>query len=176
MNLYVTRHGQTQYNIENRVCGISDVELTDTGRKQAAAVAKKLKGKQIDVIIVSPLKRAQETAAIINQVVGTQVIVDPRLQEINFGKYEGVKNKNRGFKKTKKNHGFHYPGGESYFQVIHRVYQLLDEIKQTYPHQNVLLVCHGGIVRTIYTYFHDISNHDLYHYLPENCCLDYYQL
>lgn len=176
MELIVTRHGQTQYNIDDRVCGITDIELTEKGKNQAREVAKKLRNQKIDMILVSPLIRAQETAAIINQVTNCPVKIEQRLREINFGKYEGVKRKHRAFQKTKKNHGYHYPHGESYFQVVQRVYNLLDELPHVYPHQTILLVCHGGIVRTINSYFEEMSNKEIYYYSPDNCCLNYYHI
>ena len=66
MKLYVTRHGETTWNVEWRVSGVTDVELTDRGREQANGLARVLKNEKIDLIIVSPLKRARHTAEIIS--------------------------------------------------------------------------------------------------------------
>ena len=65
MKFYVTRHGQTAWNRENIVCGISDIELDETGIEQARETARKLKDVPLDRVIVSPLIRAQQTARII---------------------------------------------------------------------------------------------------------------
>ena len=66
MLLYITRHGETTWNVENRVCGRPDVELTKRGRAQAMELAEELKGKGITKMLVSPLKRARETARLAN--------------------------------------------------------------------------------------------------------------
>ncbi len=63
MKIYATRHGQTDWNKADKICGITDVELTDKGREQAKELAEKCAAKgDIDIIICSPLKRARDTA------------------------------------------------------------------------------------------------------------------
>ena len=123
MNLYVTRHGQTIWNAENKVCGITDVNLTDIGLKQANLLAKHILNENIilDLIISSPLNRALKTANIIAKVNSAKVISDIRLTEQNYGIYEGVDRKNAGFQNSKKNFAYKYPGGESMMLVAHRV-------------------------------------------------------
>ena len=64
--LYVARHGQTTWNAQNKVCGISDVDLTEKGIEQAKELAKKIKEIDIHIIITSPLKRTMQTAEIIS--------------------------------------------------------------------------------------------------------------
>ena len=61
MKLYIVRHGQTGYNIDNKVCGISDVELTSLGKQQAKMASEQLKDISLDMIFASPLQRAHET-------------------------------------------------------------------------------------------------------------------
>lgn len=175
MKLYVTRHGETPYNVENRICGISDISLNEHGKKQAQIIGEKLSQYHIDYIIASPLKRAQETANIISHQIKVPVITDERLHEINFGIFEGMPGKNEDFRYVKKNHAIAYPQGEKLFQVVQRVYNFLDEIHETYAKQNVLIVCHGGIVRIIHSYYHDMSNEELFSWLPENCCFQEYE-
>ena len=65
MKLYIVRHGQTDYNIDNKVCGISNVELTDLGKQQAIKAREQLEDQKIDYIFASPLQRAYDTAKII---------------------------------------------------------------------------------------------------------------
>ncbi len=174
MRLYVVRHGQTSYNIDNKVCGISDVELTSLGKQQAKKAQEDLQFFKIDYIFSSPLQRAYETAKIINKDRQLEIQIDPRIQEINFGKFEGVIN-NDEFQYYKQNHGLHYPGGESLFQVVFRVYSFLEELENKYPDKNILVVCHGGIVRVIHSYFHNMTNEELMTWLPENCCIQCYE-
>lgn len=174
MKLYVVRHGQTDYNIDNKVCGISDVELTTLGKQQAKKASGLLKDEKLDYIFASPLQRALSTAKIINENHHLEIQVDSRIQEINFGKFEGVVN-NEEFQYYKQNHGLHYPQGESLFQVVFRVYSFLKELEEKYPDKNILIVCHGGIVRVIHSYFHNMTNEDLMTWLPENCCIQHYE-
>lgn len=174
MRLYVVRHGQTGYNIDNKVCGISNVELTPLGKQQAKKAQEDLQFFKIDYIFSSPLQRAFETAQIINKERQLEIQVDSRIQEINFGKFEGIVN-NEEFQYYKQNHGLHYPGGESLFQVVHRVYSFLEELENKYPDKNILVVCHGGIVRVIHSYFYGMTNEELMTWLPENCCIQCYE-
>ena len=132
MKLYVVRHGQTNYNIANKVCGKSDVELTDLGKQQAKKASEQLQDVSLDLIFASPLKRAYTTAKIINENHQLPIHQDQRIQEINFGKFEGVVN-NEEFQYYKQNHALHYPKGESLFQVVHRVYSFLEELEKNYP-------------------------------------------
>ena len=90
MKLYIVRHGQTDYNIDNKVCGISDVELTSLGKQQAKMASEQLKDISLDMIFASPLQRAHETAKIINENHQLEIKIDSRIQEINFGKFEGI--------------------------------------------------------------------------------------
>ena len=136
MKLYVVRHGQTNYNIANKVCGKSDVELTDLGKQQAKKASEQLQDVSLDFIFASPLKRAYTTAKIINENHQLPIHQDQRIQEINFGKFEGVVN-NEEFQYYKQNHALHYPKGESLFQVVHRVYSFLEELEKNYP-DNIL--------------------------------------
>lgn len=176
MKLYVTRHGQTQWNFENKVCGISDIELTAKRIAQANEIALKLANYKIDLIISSPLKRAQKTAEIISNLISINFIVDNRLFEQNYGIYEGVQRDNVNFLEAKKNFVCKYPDGESVVQVAHRVFSLVDEIKEKYPSQNILFVSHGGVCRVIDTYFNDLTNEEFYKFTLGNCELKEYVL
>ena len=167
MKLYIVRHGQTGYNIDNKVCGISDVELTSLGKQQAIKAREQLEDQKIDYIFASPLQRAYETAKIINENHQLEIKIDSRIQEINFGKFEGIVN-NEEFQYYKQNYGLHYPGGESLFSF-------LEELENKYSDKNILVVCHGGIVRVIHSYFHDMTNEELMTWLPENCCIQSYE-
>lgn len=175
MKLYVTRHGETSYNVKNLICGITDIELNDHGRNQAKQIAEKIVEENIDIIISSPLKRAKETASIIAERINKEIQIDDRLHEIDFGIFEGKPGKTLEFKEVKKNHAMSYPQGEKLFAVVQRVYNFLDEINERYKNQTVLVVCHGGIVRIIHSYYYDMTNEDLFTWLPENCCIQTYE-
>lgn len=174
--IYVSRHGQTEWNVQNKVCGRTDVELTKVGREQAEKLAKIVAGKNIDFIISSPLKRAIETSKIVANSCNVPVEIDERLIEQDYGIYEGVDRKNEDFLNNKRNFAFKYPKGESMMQVAYRVYGLLEEIIENKADENVLLVCHGGVCRIINTYFKDMTNQEFFEFSPENASVLEYKL
>lgn len=176
MKLYVARHGQTEFNADNRVCGITDLPLTQVGIEQAKELAGQVKDKGIGVIIASPLIRAQQTALEVSKAVGVPIVTDSRITEQNYGIYEGADRKDSGFLANKRQFAYRYPGGESMMQVAYRVYSLIDEVKLKYPGKNVLFVCHGGVCRVIKTYFEDMTNEEYFNYSPDNAFLAEYEL
>ena len=91
-HLYFIRHGQTVWNVANKICGATDIELTELGRQQAAETGKLIKerGIEADEIIYSPLIRAKDTALIISDICGIPAREEIRLKEQNFGKYEST--------------------------------------------------------------------------------------
>ena len=97
MKLYVTRHGQTQYNIEVRICGRANVRLTEKGISQAHELAQSMQDTDVDLIISSPLVRAKETADIVGAAIGVPVEVDDRLAERDYGVIDGTYEGTPGF-------------------------------------------------------------------------------
>lgn len=81
MKIYVARHGKTLWNEQNRICGRTDIELSETGIAQAKALAAEVKKYNIDYIISSPLKRALQTSAIVSEGTGIPIVTDNRLIE-----------------------------------------------------------------------------------------------
>lgn len=173
--LYMARHGQTVWNVNNRVCGITDVELTEKGKEQAKALAYEVGGKDINLIITSPLKRAVETSQIVSAICNIPFKIDERLIEQNYGIYEGIDRKNEDFLINKRCFAFKYPNGESIMQVAYRIYGLMDEIKCEYRDKNVLVISHGGVCRVINTYFRDMTNDEFFDYSLENAKLEEYE-
>jgi len=176
MKLYAVRHGETAWNAENRICGITDLPLTERGFSQAEQLADTLCSVQIDRIIASPLIRAQQTAQIISCRHRIPVETDARLREQNYGIYEGMDRKTPAFLENKRHFAVRYPGGESMMDVSARVYALLSELKADHTCESVLLVCHGGVLRVLRTYFLDMSNEEYFRYSPDNCAAEEYEL
>ena len=176
MKLYVARHGQTQWNAENKVCGRTDQPLTAVGIAQAEALADKAAGLGIDLILTSPLQRAHTMAQILADRCGAQLQVDQRLIEQDYGIFEGVDRQDPGFLANKRQFAVRYPGGESMMDLAGRIYPLLQEIKENYPEKCVLLACHGGVCRVIRTFFVPMTNDEYFAYSPENCSLECYEL
>lgn len=88
--LFVVRHGETEWHAENRYAGAeSDVDLTDRGRDQARTLARWAAGARLDRLVVSPVRRARETASVVEEATGLAAAVDPDLREVDFGIAEG---------------------------------------------------------------------------------------
>ena len=176
MKLFVVRHGETDLNVSELACGVSEAKLTEKGRMQAQALANRLqedKAKNnITTIYVSPLKRARDTAAYIEQALQLTAIPDARLQEIDFGDFEGKPWNNPDFLYIHKNPFLTFPAGESFAQVAHRAYSIIEEIKHKHTgNGNILFVCHGVLTAAIYTYFQPFSADELLRLDIKNCQL-----
>ena len=176
MKLYVARHGQTQWNAENKVCGRTDQPLTALGIAQAEALAEKAADLHIDLILASPLQRSFRMAQIIADRCGAELQVEERLIEQNYGIFEGVDRQNPDFLANKRQFAVRYPCGESMMDLAGRIYPMLREIREGYPDKTVLLACHGGICRVIRTFFVPMTNEEYFSYSPENCSLECYEL
>ena len=92
MEILLTRHGQTEWNRMKKVQGRADIELNEEGRKQAEKTRELLQAEKIDLIVCSPLKRAIQTAEIINENRNTTIVIDERITERDFGEFEGMPN------------------------------------------------------------------------------------
>ncbi len=162
---YFVRHGQTLWNVENKICGVTDSPLTPQGHKQAENTGRILKEKvdrgeiHIDEILTSPLSRAYDTAMEISKILNVPVKIEQRLIEQNFGKWEGTARNGEAFKKAKENFTDTFDGGESMMKAGQRVYNLLDDLKKE-PDKTYLLVAHNGIARIVESYFQDMSNQE----------------
>ena len=170
-HFYFVRHGQTVWNVENKICGATDIELTDLGHQQAIETGKKLleEGIKADEILYSPLIRAADTAKHISEVTGIPARVEPRLKEQNFGKWESTPRNGADFKKAKADFACRYEGGESTLQMAQRIYNLLDDIKAESDEKTYILVAHNGISRVIQSYFTDMTNEEYAAFGVKNC-------
>lgn len=177
VELTLVRHGQTDWNAENRSQGQSDIPLNDTGKQQAREQAAKLKGQQFDVVISSDLSRASETAQIIADELGLEVHeLWPELQERDTGDWNG-KVLEDVFAEHPCSHPevqsstFHHetpPNGESLSDFYNRCRSCLIKICEQYAGKKVLLVSHSGTMRMLRTY---IENHNYVgaaNFLPQN--------
>lgn len=167
--IYFTRHGQTVWNVENKICGATDSPLTQQGRCQATELGQKilLEKLPIDHILCSPLSRAADTARCIADVTGLPLTVEPRLMEQNFGRFEGTPRDGAEFSTAKANFVESFEGGESMLRVAARIYTLLDELRNR-P-ETCLLVAHNGIARVVNSYFYDMTNAEYAAFGIRNC-------
>ena len=153
--LGLLRHGQTDWNIDLRLQGSTDIPLNDTGRAQALQAASVLNREDWDVIIASPLSRAKDTADIVAQELGMNVVIVPELIERSFGVAEGLDHAS--WRKMYESHAV-IEGLESLEDLRARTILLLDLIANEYAGQRVLAVSHGAFIRKVLTI---ISNGEL---------------
>ena len=165
------RHAQTIWNVENKICGATDIALTEQGHEQAIETGKKIlaEGIQADEILYSPLQRAADTAKHISEITGIPARVEPRLKEQNFGKWESTPRNGVDFKLAKQSFVCSYEGGESMLRLAQRIYNLLDDIKAESDKKTYILVAHNGIARVIQSYFTDMTNEEFAGYRVKNC-------
>ena len=169
-NIYFARHGETVWNVENKICGMTDSPLTEKGRAQARELGEKLRpsGLRLDEILYSPLSRAADTAMAIAEATGLPARCEPRLREQCFGRYEGTPRDGAEFKVSKTHFADRYSGGESMLQLAQRIYALLDELRAD-EGKTYLLVAHNGIARVVRSYFYDMTNEEYAAFGIRNC-------
>lgn len=169
--MYFVRHGQTVWNVENKICGVTDIALTELGHQQAIETGRKIleQGIQADEILYSPLVRAAETARHISEITGIPARMEERLKEQNFGKYESTARNGAEFQEAKREFVCRYHGGESMLHLAQRVYNLLDEIKEESQYKTYILVAHNGIARVVESYFREMTNHEYAAFGVKNC-------
>ncbi|MBQ3290861.1 MAG: histidine phosphatase family protein [Mogibacterium sp.] len=163
--IYVVRHGETEWNADNKVVGRTDVPLNAKGIEQAKETARLLKGSNIDVFLCSPMLRTRQTADVISSELGIPYKIDDRLIETDFGSFECADRDDEEYQKAKREYFVRFPGGESYFDLAARVFPLLKELGEV----NALLVTHGGICRIIRSYFEDLGNEQFVQFSQGNC-------
>lgn len=147
--LLLTRHGVTAFTLEKRFCGVSDPPLSELGRVQAKALAERLTGTGIDVIVSSPLARCRETATIVAAALDVPVDYDDDLRETDFGAWEGLTYATveerwpRELAKWLADTSISPPGGESYMSLQFRVATAQQRIVNRHREQTVFVVSHS---------------------------------
>lgn len=172
--IYFVRHGQTIWNVENKICGATDIALTDLGHQQAIETGQKLleEGIEADAILYSPLMRAADTAKHISDVTGIPAYSEMRLKEQNFGRYESTPRDGEEFQEAKKEFLCRYDGGESMLHLAQRIYNLLDELRE--DDKTYILVAHNGISRVVESYFREMTNEEYAGFGVPNCAVIQY--
>jgi broad specificity phosphatase PhoE len=151
MKIYYVRHGQTDLNLAKKMQGGgTEKELNETGVSQAYNTKKELENVKYDLVICSPMKRAKQTAEIINEGRDIPIITDERIRERKLGDYEG-----RDVTEEMENNIWDYklnyniPNGENLHDFEKRIDEFFDDIKEKYHDKSVLIVAHGGIAKVI---------------------------
>jgi probable phosphoglycerate mutase len=164
----LVRHGETALSVERRFSGTGDPELSERGRAQAAAVAARLSGLDIDIVITSPRARALATADAVAKVLGNEPVVDDAIAETDFGDWEG-----HTFAEIKQ----HWPdalnawladpdvappGGESFTATFKRVGAWRERVVETWSGKTVVVVSHVTPIKALLREALDAPAHVLY--------------
>ncbi len=154
--IYLVRHGETVWNARLKFQGHSDIALSQRGLEQARALARRLSGENFSAFYTSDLQRAMTTARILAEPHGLPVVPLADLREINFGAWEGLtvaEIKARYARELQQwwDGPLHtrIPGGETLGEVAERVTRAVREIVEKHPAEQVVVVCHGGCIRTL---------------------------
>jgi broad specificity phosphatase PhoE len=158
--ILLARHGETDWNREGRWQGWADPPLNATGREQARALAEELRHTPFDAVYSSDLRRAHETAEIVAAPHRVPVVVNPGLREIDVGSWSGLTRPEI----TARFPDGTRPDGETHEQHAARVRAAVTRIARAHPGGRVLVVGHGGTVRSIHAVISDLP----YHPVP-NC-------
>jgi len=141
----LVRHGETDWNVQGKIQGKTDIPLNAEGKKQAARCAHSLTNSDWDVIITSPLKRAKRTAELINETLQLPLIEMPEFEEKHFGDAEGMTYEERALTFPDR----HYPNQEDNYLFAERLSSGLQIINERYQNKRVLLVSHGGVINAL---------------------------
>jgi phosphoglycerate mutase (EC 5.4.2.1) len=167
--LFLVRHGQSQWNLENRFTGWQDIDITELGQQEARQAGMALAKEPIDIAYTSTLMRAQHTLKIILGEMGNPpipIVIDAALNERGYGKLEGL-NKDETAEKYgveqvhiwRRSFDVPPPGGESLKDTYERVIPYYEHViaPQLKLGKNVLIVAHGNSLRALIMYLEHLS-------------------
>ncbi len=146
MKVYLIRHGQTDWNIQQRFQGREDVPLNEVGIMQAAECGNALKGDNFKAVITSPLVRASKTAEIIADIVSAeQLIIEKQIIERDFSKVSGM---------TPKEREAFYASGEKddkepWDKLCHRMISCIKRYGEQFKSNNIIMVSHGASINAV---------------------------
>lgn len=151
------RHGETEWNVQDRMQGQSNSKLTEVGISQAQAAAGKLASQKYDIIVSSPLSRALETAKILAERLNiSEMVTDAYLMERNLGVLQGLT-----VEETKSKFPYLWdsdgkfiadatiPNAESLEEFLHRISMGLEKLQETSRAKSVLVVTHDGVLHAL---------------------------
>ena len=173
--LCLVRHGETDWNLEGRYQGQSNVPLNGNGLLQARELAQSLRGYQFAALYTSDMDRARQTAAALAEEFKLVSKEDARLREIHQGEWEGqlaevIKQRYSELwdNRFTDPENVRPPGGESVAEVAARISAALDEIARAHPEGNVLVVSHGLSIATAVCRINGTPLSRVYEWIPEN--------
>nr|WP_199079966.1 2,3-bisphosphoglycerate-dependent phosphoglycerate mutase [Pedobacter sp. ASV19] len=171
--LILLRHGQSQWNLENRFTGWQDIDLSETGIQEAVHAGQLLINEKIDIAFTSTLKRAQHTLDIVLKTCGKEnvpVIKDKNLNERCYGNLEGLNKADTALKygleqvmTWRRSYDIAPPGGESLKNTAERVIPYFNEVivPKLMEHNIVLIVAHGNSLRALMMFLEHIGQEEI---------------
>lgn len=181
MKIYIMRHGETDWNIQKRLQGRTDIPLNENGRDLARITAEALKDVPFDLAVSSPLARALETAEIVIGDRNVPVLTDERLIEISFGDFEGMISGKENYEipDTEFSNFFLAPDkylppphGEDIRSLGGRTKAFMDDIlnRGEYQEKTILITTHGGAMRGLLNSVRTFEMSDFWNGgVPKNC-------
>jgi 2,3-bisphosphoglycerate-dependent phosphoglycerate mutase len=173
--LWLIRHGQTDWNVAGRYQGQTDIPLNATGLQQARELAAHLSGQKFEAVYSSDLSRASQTAEVLASMFDLSVNLQPGLREIDQGEWEGQtiaeireRYAERVAERKANPLDSRPPGGESTREVAERVAAVADAIHRAHPAGPVILVSHGFSVATLICQAGGFPLSEVYQHIPEN--------
>ncbi|MEG2354137.1 MAG: histidine phosphatase family protein [Clostridium sp.] len=178
MKIYLVRHGETKWNLEKRMQGSYDSDLTDNGISEARILGEALKDVDFTAVYASPLGRAANTAKYIKKDRNIDIIYKDELKEMNFGIFEG-----KYYEEIEKNYAVDWDNfwnkphlykaieGEEYLELIHRARSILSEIIKNHRDGKILVVTHTALIKAIYYVVKDLSLENFWQepYIKNTC-------
>lgn len=173
LKIYITRHGETEWNKEGRLQGWKNSHLTEKGIRDAKKLGNRLKNINFDCIYSSPQGRALDTAKYIRGDKNTQIVICDSLKEMGFGKWEGMENKEIEIQYPKeyfnfwnKPHLYRTVEGENFDELFNRIKNALDRIIKDNEGENVLIVSHGVAIKAMYSIIKRCPLEELWNSIP----------
>ena len=164
LRLYITRHGETEWNRQKRMQGWKDSELTDVGIANAISLGERLAGVEFNRFYVSSSMRTQQTAQYILGDRSIPIILDEELREIHMGSWEGETQVNLQQAYPEQFHDFwNNPhlfvpvGGETFYNFYARTLKALNRITRENEKGNVLIVTHTVVIKALLAHFKNDS-------------------
>ena len=184
ITLYITRHGQTYWNVEKRLQGQGNSELTENGILGAEKLSERFEDIDIDCIISSPLQRTMHTSEIIRGKKDIPIYTDDGLMEIDIGEFssktlEEMKEISPQLVEKILNDPYtnSYPNGENLVEFYDRCVDALKRIAKKYDGKTVLVVSHGGVLKCIEHYIrNEMVPSNWPEEVVENCSLTKYEI
>ena len=187
MRLYIVRHGETDWNVQRRLQGESDVPLNHEGKAMAVKTGEALREIPFDLAVTSPYIRAEETADLILGDRKLPRLTDPRIREITWGEWDGKTVEEIKDMGKKEEFDLFYkapfqfqgaPGGETIKQVCARGKNFLEDLeaRPEYAGKTILIVSHGCTIRGILNHLYDRQEDFWQGMVPPNCAVNILEL